>query len=249
MRQHTRLASSFLILGLLGGVGCGPALEETSVPEAAPQEQAPVAPSQDEGREVTAMSTTGISWNDFGKTTVQYVAECVTGPYNHTCFFCGTNTLYSAEYFQSGCTSINDIEHTCITCDREVRQKVVYAELPDGDVILAEIEHNVTSPEVIEFRLNSASDVTWWKQVNIVGGGESWNVWNHNGSSWCDWPNPSTSNCDTNSQWTDIVRDPGTRFIFSKAKFLGIHTEMYSLGNLGDHLVGGDRVTFRWIRD
>ncbi|NRD64117.1 hypothetical protein HRD49_20395 [Corallococcus exiguus] len=35
----------------------------------------------------------------------------------------------------------------------------------------------------------------------------------------------------------------------SKAKLFGIHTEMYSLGGLGDHLTGGDRVTFRWIRD
>ncbi|NRD44146.1 hypothetical protein [Corallococcus exiguus] len=249
MLQRARLASSFLVLGLLGGVGCGPAAEEMPVPEAAPQEQAPVAPSQDEGRTVTAMATTALSWNDFGKTTVQYVAECVTGPYTHSCYFCGTNPLYSGEYSVSGCTSPSDIQNSCITCDREIREKVAYAELPDGDVILAEVEHNVAGPDVIEFRLNSGSNVTWWKQVALVGGGDDWRVWNHNGSSWCNWPNASTNNCDTNSQWTTIVQASGTRFIFSKAKLFGIHTEMYSLGGLGDHLTGGDRVTFRWIRD
>ena len=249
MLQRTWFASSFLVLGLLGGVGCGPATEDVSVPEAAPQEQAPVAPSQDEDRKVTAMATTAISWSDFGKTTVQYVAECVTGAYNHSCYFCGTNSLYSTDYSLSGCTSLGDIEHQCLTCDREIRQKVVYAQLPDGDVILAEIEHNVAGPEVIEFRLNSGSNVSWWKQVTLVGGGDNWRVWNQDGSSWCNWPNASTNNCDTNSQWTDIVRDPGSRFVFSKAKLFGIHTDMYTLGNLGDHLTGGDRVTFRWIHD
>ncbi|RKH65753.1 hypothetical protein D7W81_16415 [Corallococcus aberystwythensis] len=233
----------------MGGVGCGPALEETPVPEAAPQEQAPVAPSEDEDRAVTAMSTTAIAWNDFGKTTVQYVAECVTGAYYHSCFFCGTNSLYSAEYSLSDCTSIGDIQNSCLTCDREVHAKTVYAELPDGDVILAEIDHNIVASDVIEFRLQSGSDVTWWKEVNLVGGGDNWRVWNQDGSSWCNWPNPSTNNCDTNSQWTHIVQDPSSRFIFSKAKWFGIHTEMYSLGGLGDHLTGGDRVTFRWIRD
>ncbi|WP_158616261.1 MULTISPECIES: hypothetical protein [Corallococcus] len=36
---------------------------------------------------------------------------------------------------------------------------------------------------------------------------------------------------------------------FSKARLFGVHTDMYTLGNLGDPLTGGDRVTFRWIHD
>ncbi|MBN9684436.1 MULTISPECIES: hypothetical protein [unclassified Corallococcus] len=237
MLQRARIASSFLVLGLLGGVGCGP-MEEPPAPQ-----------EKDEGRTVTAMSTTALSWSDFGKTTVKYEAECVTGAYDHTCEFCGTNSLYSAEYALSECTSNSDTGHFCQTCDREIREKVAYAELPDGDVILAEVEHNVAGSEIIEFRLNSGSSVTWWKQVALVGGGDDWRVWNQDGGSWCNWPNASTNNCDTNSQWADIVTAPGTRFIFSKAKLFGVHTEMYSLGGLGDHLTGGDRVTFRWIRD
>ncbi|MGE6763740.1 hypothetical protein ACQKGO_37360 [Corallococcus interemptor] len=50
---------------------------------------------------------------------------------------------------------------------------------------------------------------TTWKQVTLVGGGES----------------------------------------FGKARLFGIHTDRYTLGNLGEHLTGDDRVTFRWIHD
>jgi hypothetical protein len=247
MKMQNWLVSTVLGLGLVGGTACGP---QEEVVDPVPEVSQPTPQEETEERVVTAMATTTITWADFSKTTTAYEARCVTGAYNHTCYFCATNSLYSAEYSFSGCTSPSDLQHMCTTCDRQVFPVTKRVALPDGDLIDVTIEHNVAGSDVVEFRLESGSNVTWWKQVAIVGGGEYWRVWNEGGNSWCDWPSPTTSGCNINSQWTSIVTSPGTRFVFSKAKgIFATHTDMYNLYNLSEQLTGGDRVTFRWVKD
>lgn len=47
-----------------------------------------------------------------------------------------------------------------------------------------------------------------------------------------------------------VVLASGSKFVFSKSKgIFGTHTNVYELSNLSSMLTGGDRVTFRWVRD
>ncbi|MBZ4397203.1 hypothetical protein [Myxococcus sp. AS-1-15] len=86
--------------------------------------------------------------------------------------------------------------------------------------------------------------------MTLLSSSQPWKVWNESGNSWCNWPSPSTAGCDTNSEWSSIVLDPSTCFLFSKSKGLfGTHTDVYELSNLSARLTGGDRVTFRWVQD
>lgn len=251
MQMQNWLVSTVLGLTLAGAAGCGP--QEEPLPTASPEATLPSpAPQQeDEGGTVSAMATTTITWADFAKTKVTGVYSCITVSSPQSCSFCASSPAYSVEYSTSGCTAPYDIDHTCNTCVKawypNVTQRVA---LPDGDLIDVTIEHGVTAPDGVEFRLESGPNVTWWKQVGLVGGGDHWRVWNEGGNSWCNWPSSSTAGCNTNSQWANIVTSPGTYFVFSKAKgIFAVHTEMYKLYNLSEQLTGGDRVTFRWVQD
>jgi hypothetical protein len=195
-----------------------------------------------------ALAATTITWADLSKETVTQQSGCVSDYYLHSCGFCeATPFHYRDAANASGCNFNDyrdDLDDKCWTCDRASFPVSKRVPLPDGDLIDVTIEHGV------EFRLESASNVTWWKQVAIVGGGEYWSVWNENGNAWCNYPYASTAGCNTNSQWVHIVTAPGTRFVFSKSKgIFGVHTEMYNLYNLAERLSGGDRVTFRWVKD
>ena len=47
--------------------------------------------------------------------------------------------------------------------------------LPDGDLIIVTIDHNVASPNIfIEFVLEAGPYVTWWKGIALPGGQEIW---------------------------------------------------------------------------
>ncbi|WP_375754517.1 hypothetical protein [Corallococcus exercitus] len=251
MQMQKWLVSTVLGLTLVGGAGCGP--QEQPAPTPAPettQPQQPAPQQEDEGRTVSAMAATVITWEDFTRAHTTTSLTCISARYAHSCAFCASNNDYQLEYSNSSCTGPNDTFNSCITCDKVWLTDIQPIYLPDGDLINVIVEHNAASPDVVEFRLESGSAVTWWKQVGLVGGGDHWKVWNENGNSWCNWPSASTANCNTNSQWTSIVTDPGSYFVFSKAKgIFAVHTEMYRLYNLADRLSGGDRVTFRWTKD
>ncbi|AKF86065.1 hypothetical protein SAMN05443572_107344 [Myxococcus fulvus] len=246
MQMRNWLVSTVLGIGLVGGVGCGP-LEDGQTP-GVPAE--PTQPEPSRGGSVSAMAATGISWADFSATQVNYVFSCATSVYAHSCAFCAADGLYASEYATSGCTSPGDITHTCFTCDKALFPMTERVELPDGDLIDVTIDHGVAASNVVEFRLQSASGISRWKQVTLLSSSQPWKVWNESGNSWCNWPSTSTANCDTNSEWSSIVLDPSTRFLFSKSKGLfGTHTDVYELSNLSARLTGGDRVTFRWVQD
>ena len=125
----------------------------------------------------------------------------------------------------------------------------VRTRLPDGDLIDVSIQHNATDPSDIQFKLVAGPGITWWKELMGSGSSDLWTVWTQDNHSWCNWPQTVTSNCDTNSEWTGVLLNGAGWFKFSKAKFLGIHTNVYILRDLPSHLQGGDRVTFTWIAD
>lgn len=108
---------------------------------------------------------------------------------------------------------------------------------PDGDVIETTVEHGAVGADVVEFVLQLDGNVTWRKIVNMPDGeGSNWDIVaeGHGGSG-------------SNSLWAHQVNN-GQRLTLSKAKFAGVMVPVYSLGGLQD-LAGGDRVTFRWVKD
>jgi len=107
----------------------------------------------------------------------------------------------------------------------------------DGDMIDVLIEPDTVPPNTVEFVLESASFITWWKGLAVPDGlGSSWEIWTQDNRK-----------SDRISLWADQVRN-GQSLEFRKAKALGIHTGMYLLGGL-ERLAGGSRVTFRWLQD
>lgn len=247
MQKRNRIVSAVLSIALMTGIGCAPDQVEpnsgasNATQAAAETEKAEFAPKQEN---VTALASAPytIAWNDFSRTTTTY--QC-TEIAIRSCLECSRNN-YPA-YVESGCQSTSDTR-SCTYCAQST-PTTTRVPLPDGDLIDVTIEHNMTASDGIEFRLESAPNVTWWKQVALIGGGDTWTVWNQDGQSWCNWPQAQTANCNTNSQWANVVLASGTRFRFSKAKVFGWHTEMYNLYNLHERLTDGDRVTFRWVQD
>jgi hypothetical protein len=166
---------------------------------------------------------------------------------------------------QVGCTQYEWVEEiSCWTdgydqyCDSEWVQVcvatgyvcgTVRTHLPDGDLINVSIQHNATDPSGIEFKLVAGPGLTGWTELMGSGSSDLWTVWTQDSQSWCNWPHTVTSNCDTNSEWTGVLLNGAGWFKFSKAKFLGIHTNVYILGDLPNQLRGGDRVTFTWVAD
>jgi hypothetical protein len=113
--------------------------------------------------------------------------------------------------------------------------------LDDGDIISAEITENVARPEVVEFAL--ASNLWWWKELNVPDGetGSSWNI--HTGAVWFGGRRFE----DRTALWAHQVHN-GQFLSFRKAKTFGLVSTTYLLGQL-NVLKPGSRVTFRWLRD
>jgi hypothetical protein len=113
--------------------------------------------------------------------------------------------------------------------------------LDDGDIIRVTIEPNVAAADVVLFRI--ASDLWWWKELNVPDGetGSSWNI--HTGAVW----GGGRRFEDTVGLWAHQVRN-GQRLSFRKAKTFGLVSTTYILGGL-ERLQGGSRVTFHWLRD
>jgi hypothetical protein len=136
----------------------------------------------------------------------------------------------------------------CAVCRRQILTKLapyigninwdsLNGELFDGDVINVTIQENAVDPATVEFVLEAADNVRWWKGINVPDG---------EGSSWEIWTQDDTKSGRV-SLWAHQVHH-GQKLEFRKAKALGVHTGMYRLGDLG-RLNPGARVTFRWVQD
>ena len=107
--------------------------------------------------------------------------------------------------------------------------------LPQGDLIRLTVTPG--SPGFATFILANTRRTTWWKQIQLVGSDRV--------------ARDSVSLQDRTGAPVSL-RIPNTqlyrsRLRFSKAMLLGVHTDIYELGDLG--LADGKTVTFEWLRD
>jgi hypothetical protein len=181
---------------------------------------------------------TEIGWADFSATQqeCQWVCDRYEWVQHDECWTDGEEQ-YCDSWLESVCA---DSRYAC----NQVRKP-----LPDGDLINVQIERGVIDPSGVEFRLVAGPGITWWKEIMASGGSDRWTVWLENSGPYCNWPQTATPNCNTNSEWASVLLTEAGWIMFSKAKFLGIHTNMYILRDLSSQLHGGDRVTFTWVRD
>jgi len=116
--------------------------------------------------------------------------------------------------------------------------------LPDGDLINVTFQPNAVSSDIIEFELQSAPDITWWKGLRVYDGvGSDWQIENQDGQAW----SPYDSQHGIISLWAHQASTG--HLVFSKAKFFGWHTDMYVLYDLATQMLPGTRVIFRWVQD
>jgi hypothetical protein len=128
--------------------------------------------------------------------------------------------------------------------------------LPDGDVIMLTQEaRSSIPPDSVEIVLKTASGVTWWKQVKLTTG-------TYLGPDQYEVDRRVTIRAESTQDRfhgpTKPIRfnllrtiDAYGGIVFSKAKFLGAHTEVYYLpaDELYTGNMGGKRLTFTWQVD
>jgi len=108
--------------------------------------------------------------------------------------------------------------------------------LRDGDVVKA--RYTDIDPEMVEFVLELAPWITWWKGLQVV---------NDSGQQ------IGMVECQDSNKKSDVIScyaedlEAGGKLILWKGKMLGIHTAMYEIANL-EH-VTGKRVRLRWSSD
>ena|SRR5689334_6478289 len=107
------------------------------------------------------------------------------------------------------------------------------------DYLCYEVKHGVSNPAVVDFRLQGVRACLWAKTL-VMPDGE--------GSQWDINIDPSRGVfANQNGLWAHQV-GKGQHLSLWKAGFWGIKYEVLQIGDLGA-LVGGDKVTFTWLRD
>lgn len=133
--------------------------------------------------------------------------------------------------------------------------------LPDGDVISVKKERAPDVPrDLVEIVFSAGPSVTWWKAIQAMTPTLGPNL-NPGGIPIRDvggpgMPQYSTQDNDRGPKRFRVLRDDLSAWgiTFSKAKFLGAHTKMYSLSprvprSSDIHIDYGFRLTFVWEED
>ena len=107
--------------------------------------------------------------------------------------------------------------------------------LPDSDKITTRVERG--TPGQVQLRLHAAENVRWWKEIKMFG-----RSGNAIGQDYTVDDRKSTVVLTFTTADLD-----GAALVFSKAKFLGIHTGIYEVHNLAR--LDGQLREFEWIRD
>jgi hypothetical protein len=105
--------------------------------------------------------------------------------------------------------------------------------LPDGDRIAVQVTAGAVSPEKIQIVLELGSAVTWWKGFNASE------------MILCQ----CQDKLDYSAARLNYEDFKQREFTFWKAKFFGIHTPMYCIGNQNDVMKGGNSYLFQWLKD
>jgi hypothetical protein len=99
------------------------------------------------------------------------------------------------------------------------------------------IEQNAVASNAVEFVLQSAPWITWWKQVVVPNG--------HGGHFILETKDDKHE--DRNGLWADEINN-GQQLSLWAGGFWGIGRPVADLGNL-QRLPPGSRITFRWVQD
>lgn len=99
------------------------------------------------------------------------------------------------------------------------------------------IEQNAVPPNTVEFRLESAPWITWWKQIIVPDGlGSFFTI-----------ETKDSKHEDRVSLWAEQVNN-GQTLRFWAGGFFGLGRWIGELGNLSV-LPAGSRINFRWVQD
>src|SRR5262245_49544154 len=109
--------------------------------------------------------------------------------------------------------------------------------LPDGDIVALQVSR-ASSNQVVEFVLRTDPGIGWWKEIKVV---------DRRGRELGRRDLEPGMHRPTTPLIIPVRALDGARVIFSKAKFLGIHTEMYEMHGCSSQ--AGRRLTFTWRRD
>jgi hypothetical protein len=109
-----------------------------------------------------------------------------------------------------------------------------------ADNISYEVQLNVVSTDVVEFRLEAATSSKMWRKVLVMPDGQ--------GTQWDIAINPDEGTfVATDGLWAGQVKN-GQQLQLWKAKTFGVMSWVLNIGNLQD-LLPGSRVVFRWLSD
>jgi hypothetical protein len=119
--------------------------------------------------------------------------------------------------------------------------------LAHNDRFEVSVEANAVPDDVIEFRLTTAWDVVYWKQLTV---GSTFKIWYEDHASYCNWPDQVTYGCTSMPEWAGDMLAPSGSLTFNKA--MGVFAQpqdVYVLKGLKHWLRPGDRVNFRWVQE
>jgi hypothetical protein len=108
-----------------------------------------------------------------------------------------------------------------------------------ADIVDYRIDHAAVGADVVEFVLVIGPNSSGWDKSLFMPDGE--------GSEWELKATGGHGGQASNGLWAHQVHN-GQQLRFHKPKELGIWRQVLSLGGL-QHLAGGDRCTFTWLRD
>jgi NADPH:quinone reductase-like Zn-dependent oxidoreductase len=110
--------------------------------------------------------------------------------------------------------------------------------LPDGDNIIVFVDRNVFTDKSIDVVLQTQPHVTWWKEIKALA---------YDGELIAS-VSTQGANHGPNSMHLQLdIEFPPRILVFSKAKFLGVHTGMYVLSYLTEMV--DSRIIFDWWGD
>ena len=110
--------------------------------------------------------------------------------------------------------------------------------LPDGDNIMVLVDRDVIAGKSIEVVLQTQRSVTWWKEIKALA---------YDGELIASVMTQDANHGPNRMLLQLDVEFPPRRLVFSKAKFLGVHTGVYILSYLTEMV--GSRITFDWWGD
>ncbi|MFL6231356.1 MAG: hypothetical protein ACJ741_21485 [Pyrinomonadaceae bacterium] len=155
---------------------------------------------------------------------------------------CGDSSL------RSKVSQTNILTWESFRAPQQTGESALCYRLSDGDIITLRKEPRAVASDQIEFVLETPLNVTWWKGLTLAhqtyrSEGETRAIQ----SVFTE--NESHRSHSIIVRAYDQLAPTGYMLVFSKAKALGAHTEMYRLPVGDTRYLRGYRLTFTWDKD